>query len=127
MNMISLQDRNIQAMRHVAEVLTEHDITPIFYITPIDAKTAVNYLGGEFIERLLENTKLIKSVLAQSHVPVLDLSTVLSTEYFTWTEEGSTALYPNEHLKQMGRMFVVRNLLEHTELKDYFLQSAKKP
>lgn len=113
------ENGKILSMLKLAQVLKDHGTQIIFYITPIDVETGMKYLNDVFIKRLLDNGEVIKSVLAQRSIPVLDLSMALGTDYFTWVEDHQRELYPNEHLRLEGRMFVVKALIENTPLQNY--------
>lgn len=96
----------ISAFSEIAELLSENGIKPVFYITPVDYQTGEKYFPGIFRDRLKENTDLIKSVLGERGVKVLDLSFSLTSDYFAWER------YPNEHLNEKGRGYVARKIAE---------------
>ncbi len=113
------ENRKIIAMRHVARVLRDHGITAIFYITPIDVQTGIKALGGEFATRLGNNINCITTTLNEENTNVLNLSAALPTNNFAWIEDNKLEAYPNEHLNLKGKMFVVKNLVNHTPLKNF--------
>jgi hypothetical protein len=114
---LTAQNRKIQSMKKLAALLQAEGIGVIFYITPVDVQTGVQYLGQDFLMRIKEHTRFINSQLAEKSLEALDLSSSLPTEFFSW-REGDTERYSNEHLKLPGRMFVVKSLLEKTALKN---------
>lgn len=96
--------RKLESLSQIAKILTENNIKPIFYITPIDYETGEKYFPNQFLERLKENTETIKSVLKKNDVEVLDLSNKLSSDFFGWEK------YPNEHLNEKGRKYVAKKI-----------------
>lgn len=96
--------RKLKSLRETAAVLAKHNIHAVFYTTPIDYLTCEKYFPARFTERLKSNTELIRSVLAENGAELLDLSTGLSSDGFTWR------VYPNEYLNEKGRHFVTENL-----------------
>ena len=115
---LTADHRKIKSMLHMVDVLKNNGIKVILYITPLDVQTGKKYLGDDFSQKLDKNVQLITSLLAGQGVPVLDFSKSLDTKYFTWWE-NKKELYPNEHLQLLGRMFVVKNLVYKTDLKNY--------
>lgn len=101
--------RKISSLSQIAQILTENNIKPIFYITPVDYETGERYFPGQFSERLKHNTELIKSVLEKNNVRVMDLSTILGSDFFAWER------YPNEHLNERGREYVVKKIAERID------------
>ena len=62
---------------------------------------------------------VIQRVLSEEGAQALDLSRSLGTTDFSWPEDDPPALYPNEHLKLRGRLFVAEMLYKATMLKDF--------
>lgn len=116
---LSAEHRKIQSLVQTATLLRESGIQTVFYVTPVDVRTIAKYLGPDYVNRIFENTALIKKVLADHGVGLLDLAGSLETEDFSWMEDGIGPYYPNEHLKLRGRMIVVKNIFERTELKRF--------
>ena len=111
--------RFIRSMRDIVRLSRAAGIEPVFYITPIDCETGVRYLGAGFTAQAEKNVALIQRVLSAEGVQALDLSRSLGTRDFSWPEDNDPpALYPNEHLKLRGRIFVAENLHRSTRLKD---------
>ncbi|HSV43669.1 MAG TPA: hypothetical protein VLJ10_03855, partial [Candidatus Bathyarchaeia archaeon] len=119
MYLLTPQNRKVQSMLKLAQLLKENGIEAVFYITPVDFQTGLKYLGPDFFKRVSENTHLISSLLNEKSIQLLDLSFSLPSRHFTWHED-SDQLYPNEHLQFLGRMFVVKSLLERTVLEKYY-------
>ncbi|MCP5108838.1 MAG: hypothetical protein GY950_35975 [bacterium] len=101
---LSPQHRKLKSLVETAGVLARHNIEGIFYFTPIDYETGEKYFPGLFTRRLKENADVIRSLLAAEGVEVLDLSTGLPADSFSW------GLYPNEHLNQKGRRYVAEKV-----------------
>lgn len=116
---LSSEHRKIQSLIKTATLFKEKGIQTIFYVTPVDVRTIAQYLGPQYANRIFENTALIKKVLADQGVDLLDLAGALETVDFSWMEDGAGPYYPNEHLKLRGRMIVVKNIFERTELKRF--------
>ena len=96
------EHRKIVSMKNIVKILNKNNIKPIFYITPIDYEIGEKYLPDQFVKRLSKNTKVIGSVLKKEKTDVLDLSLSLRSNYFNWKD----MYFPNEHLKENGRMLV---------------------
>jgi hypothetical protein len=96
--------RKLKSLEETAAVLSKHNIHAVFYTTPIDYQTGEKHFPGRFTKLVKSNTELIRSVLARGGAELLDLSTRLSSDGFTWR------MYPNEYLNQKGRRFVVESL-----------------
>lgn len=101
---LTRQHRKVKSVQETARVLSRNNIRALFYIMPIDYETCEKYFPGLFTQRLTENVQLIRSVLETEGVDVLDLSTTLPANVFTW------GLYPNEYLKDKGRMYVAERI-----------------
>jgi hypothetical protein len=100
--------RRVEAMLEIAGLLGAHRIDMIFYLTPIDVETGERYYPGEFRRRLKRNTGLIKQLLAARGVKVLDISTDLGSDGFSWQDR----VYPSEQLSEKGRKYVSQKLNE---------------
>ncbi len=114
---LTAEHRKIKSLLHTAELFKAQGIDAIFYITPVDWQTIQKYLGQNSTARIAQNVAVIKNALALQRLDVLDLSLTLSTEDFSWRQDGQGPYYPNEHLKLRGRLIVVKNLVEQTSLK----------
>lgn len=101
---LNREHRKVKSMVEAATILTQNNITAIFYITPIDHETGEKYFPGQFLKRLRHNTQLICSLLEAEGVEVLDLSIDLTSKYFRWVR------YPNEYLRQTGRKYVAEKI-----------------
>jgi hypothetical protein len=101
---LTRQHRKVKSLGETVRILSRNNIRALFYITPIDYETGEKYFPGQFTQRLKENVQLIRSVLETEGVDVLDLSTTLPAEVFTW------GLYPNEYLKTKGRMYTAKRI-----------------
>ncbi|HOY09534.1 MAG TPA: hypothetical protein PLB05_05595 [Candidatus Omnitrophota bacterium] len=114
---LSEDHRFIRSMLEIVRMSKAAGIEPVFYITPIDFQTGVRYVGPAFTDQVEKNVAFIQQVLSAEGVEALDLSRSLGTKYFSWPEDVPTVLYPNEHLKLRGRIFVVENLHQFMRLK----------
>ncbi len=92
--------RKITSMLSVADVLEEHGIYPVFYITPINYQQGNQVLGDNFQERFSENTELVKSLLLARDIQVLDLAYEL--EAFAFVDM--------EHLREVGKTYIAGQL-----------------
>jgi hypothetical protein len=68
----------------------------------VDVESGTRSVGPEFREAMAAHTGLIRDLLAERKVPLLDLSASLDASLFDWRDR----LYPNEHLKEKGRRYV---------------------
>ncbi len=92
--------RKIESMLSVVDVLGEHGINPVFYITPINYQQGHLLLGDVFQERITENIELIKSLLLAKSTEVLDLTFDLEAYAFV----------DMEHLREIGKTHVAEQL-----------------
>ena len=76
--------RKLQSMVSIARAMNKDGIKVIFYITPIDCDNGEKFLPGQFLKRLRANTSLIAHMLEKEGLEVLDLSTGLRAEYFSY-------------------------------------------
>jgi len=104
--------RLLQAMLEIVDVLSPIGVRPIFYITPLDMDTGEKYLPGSFRKTVTANVDVVKSLLRDKDATLLDLTQSLPAGDFSWT------LYPNEHLNQRGKSFVVERLVEAIQARD---------
>ena len=114
---LTVQNHTFQMMLKLVQHLKNSGIEPVFYITPIDIQTGSELIGDDFVKAITDHTQLIKSVMADHSINVLDLSTTLPAQYFIWKEASDQN--PNEHLNISGRYFIAKSLVEMTSLKNY--------
>lgn len=102
--------RKIKALVKTARLLSRHNMTAVFYFTPIDYRTGERHLPGQSTGRLKENITFIDSLLKNTGhgCHLLDLSLDLKSRYFAWQKRESI----NEHLNQQGRHYVAEKLAE---------------
>jgi hypothetical protein len=102
--------RKIKALVKIANLLSRHNITAVFYFTPIDYRAGERHLPGQSTGRLKENITFIESLLKDTGhgCHLLNLSLDLKSRYFAWQEKGSI----NEHLNQEGRQYAAEKLAE---------------
>ena len=94
--------RKLRSMLAVEEACRKAGIVPIFYVSPVDVESGTRSLGPEFRDTVAAHVELLRGLLAERKVPLLDLSSSLDAAAFDWRDR----LYPNEHLKEKGRRFV---------------------
>lgn len=99
---LTLEHRKIKSLVSSAQLFKMQGIKPVFYITPVDWQVIEQYLGVGALARVVQHVDMIKSVLTDEKVPVLDFSRSLPTSDFSWREDGNWLFYPNEHLKLRG-------------------------
>jgi hypothetical protein len=107
---LSRKHRKIKSLGKIPQLLSRHNITTLFYLTPIDRESGELYLPNQFTRRVKKNITLIDSLLKESgrDCYLADLSLSLKSRYFAWQKKGSV----NEHLNQEGRRFVAEKLAE---------------
>jgi hypothetical protein len=113
---LTKEHRKVQSMLELADVLKASDIKVIFYITPVDYQTGEKFLEAEFRARVAQNTTLLKSLLAEKGIDVLDLTFNVDASLFNWglyPKDGF--LYPNEHLQYEGRKYVAEQLYKRLQ------------
>ena len=111
-------DKTHRKLQSMVNLIKDHQLNVLFYITPIDYQTGEQYLGAAFREQVAQDIKLIKLLLDQNNAKYIDLSFSLDASYFAWQQQK----YPNEHLKEAGREFVAQQLSH-----DVLNQLQKKP
>lgn len=99
---LSQEHKLINSMQNLSQLLNTKNVKVVFYITPVDYKTAEQYWGSSFKNNLEENVKFLKKIAKENNADLLDLSQDLDTTNFGWQEET----YINEHLNEKGRIFV---------------------
>jgi hypothetical protein len=97
--------RKVKSLLEIARVLSRNHIPVIFYITPIDCQTGEKFFPRLFSRRLAENVEVIRSALAEEGSAIMDFSTALPRDAFTWHR------YPNEHIGNKGKIVVAERLL----------------
>lgn len=97
---LSYDHKKIKALVSIAKLYREANIKVVYYITPIDYQTGENNWGANFDEQVVKNIDIIKAVLSKEKQDVVDLSFLLGAEDFDWKRDN----YPNEHLKETGRV-----------------------
>jgi hypothetical protein len=103
---LSAEHRKVMSLARIARVLKQNGVKVIFYATPIDHQACKEHWGDEFTRHYNENIEVVRKALQQNGAELLDLSCELAHEDFNWN------LYPNEHMKEQGRMLVSTKLAE---------------
>lgn len=97
---IDKQHRKLNSLREICRLMLSENVTPIFYIIPLDHEAGAKYFSGEIIDVSKINASLIAEELQALGGKVIDLSLDLNTKDFNYD------YYPNEHMKQFGRRHV---------------------
>jgi hypothetical protein len=95
----------LQSLIDTALKLREMEINAVFYLTPINFELAVDYYDQSARSRIEANAELIKRVMSEHGVEVLDYTFTLGRDKFE-----ATRFFPNEHLQDKGRMFLAEQL-----------------
>ncbi|MEK7543290.1 MAG: hypothetical protein AAB557_00315 [Patescibacteria group bacterium] len=130
MNNLTKNHRKIQSLLRIADMFASKKTKLIFYFTPIDYQPKQSFMGDKFVTQLKKNVNLVKTALLEKQVTVLDLSTSLSAEAFTWrsimkANSKLENLYNNEHLMAQGRHFVAKALTD--EIGKTFIKVCPTP
>ena len=96
----------LEALRGTVTSLQEAGVAPVVYVTPIDHETATSWYGPEFRDRVAANVAVIQKVLAKSGASAIDMSLDLGAGGFCY------GIFPNEHLRDTGRLHVARRIAE---------------
>ena len=97
--------RKVQSLKAISQMLTENNIKPIFYITPINYELGKFHIGEPFQEQVAENTTVVEQVLRRKGVDVLNL--VFDLEAYNFID--------TEHLTQNGKSYVAEVLATAVE------------
>lgn len=97
--------RKLAALDAICKLANRNAIKVLFYITPLD----IDYMeqacpGTETV--IAKNIALVSAVIRRNNMAAVDLSHVLHSEDFSWSEDR----YPNEHLNERGRKAVAGQL-----------------
>ncbi len=92
--------RKMQSLKAISRLLTQNDIKPIFYITPINYELGEVHIGEPFHERVAKNTAVVERVLRRKGVDVLNL--VFDLEAYNFVD--------TEHLTENGKTYVAEVL-----------------
>jgi hypothetical protein len=89
--------RKIRALVRLAAVCRSAKIPLRMYVTPLDVDTGERMTGPEFRSQVARNIDVIRRALADEGVDLVDWSSLLRADQFSYHE------YPNEHLNRSGR------------------------
>lgn len=98
--------RKLISLRKLADLLTEHEIVPVFYIEPIDYEPAIEIFGNVFKSHVQKNITIIQEALAEYNQKALNLCFAFDHTCFDYE------VVPNEHMHQAGRLKVAEVLAE---------------
>lgn len=115
--------RKLNAMAELGRTLQEANVTPLFYISPIDCETGADVLGQRFTERIAANARVIRDLLDENDLPYIDLSCSVALDGFMWQDDIKD-LYPNEHLNEKGRRYVAGELSALLQRLDRRMETA---
>ena len=105
--------KKIKALNEMIRESNSVGLELLFVVSPIDYTLGEKYLPGEFLSMTDQNISFIKSVIESKGSHILDLSRLLTPEYFSYLK------YPNEHLKERGRLAVA------SEISDWIDQNVE--
>lgn len=97
---LSASHRKLDSLLKIVHLLRQHEIELLLYITPVNYQQGQRHHGEQFEAKFAANTEVIKKLLAEKRVELLDLSFGLEAYAFSDTE----------HLRQPGKLFVARQL-----------------
>ena len=98
--------RKLLSLEDLIQRAQKAGIAVDIYITPIDYQNGIKYAGPDFLPQVKANTELICTIVKTYNIPCLNLAFTLPSSVFNYP------VYPNEHLKQQGRMFVATQVAE---------------
>jgi hypothetical protein len=90
----------VAALRALIALCQDHDVAPVFYVTPVDVQTGEGFLPGQFRQQVAANAAFLVETVRAAGAAALDLSTSTASERFSWQR------IPNEHMGQEGRAAV---------------------
>lgn len=94
----------LNALRNAVRALKEKGLQAVVYILPVNHTLCRELVGERFDPQLVENVALLRGVAEAEGAMVLDLSYALPRESFYEKE------YPDDHLKQTGRLAVAEQI-----------------
>jgi hypothetical protein len=104
--------RKLRSIARMIKAGKKFNVTPVFFIAPVDHENGSALLGNEFTVQINKNVKTIRSVIDSNHGKILDLSTALGKNYFYWYYDEKAEYSPNEHLTYQGKLLVAQKLSE---------------
>jgi hypothetical protein len=90
-------DPRVMALRRLAQVMQERQVSALFYLTPVDWQEAQRVAGPDIVGHIESNAHFLTRVLDDTGATVKDWARLLEHDAFSWDE------LPNEHLKETGR------------------------
>lgn len=111
MNAVNIDDRKISHLADIIRLCGSNDIKLLIYFTPINYEAGAKYIGSDFTANLKTNvammtTQALSAVGDTVHAKLIDLSTLLTSEYFFNPDETT------EHLADIGRNALCRKLID---------------
>ena len=103
---LRMDDAACRYLVETVEALQAAGIQPVFYATPIDVETCRVVAGDAVAEQIQRNLEVVRGILAQRNVELLDLTFDLPSSEFNFH------MYPNQHLKDTGRAYVTGRIAE---------------
>ena len=103
---LSKDHRKVQSLINLVELANNNNVKMLFYFTPIDRQSGYTYVGPEFDQILDDNIQTLVTMIYGENVNYIDLSDTLVSADFSWKR------YPNEHLKESGRLKVAAALAD---------------
>jgi len=100
MEAVRPDSERFQAMIRLARRLKQADITPLFYVTPVDWEMCRRWLGDPAVVQIEANVRTVADGLAAEGVHVRDWATALGSPAFSYGD------LPSEHLALAGRTWL---------------------
>ncbi|MEK7608028.1 MAG: hypothetical protein AAB495_00390 [Patescibacteria group bacterium] len=98
--------RKLAALDRLLATAKDAGIKTYIYIAPIDYETGEKYVGKEFTATAKANADYICELLKERGAPCLNLALGLPSKAFDYPS------YPNEHMNELGRKYVVSELVK---------------
>jgi hypothetical protein len=92
------------SLKGLLDYIHDNNLRVLFFIAPIDWQTGNRHLPEDFMRITRRNITIINSLLSEAGADYLDLSYALDSSDFSFEK------YPNEHLKEQGRLYVAKRL-----------------
>ena len=104
MQNLNRNHEQLKSLENIIDLAGKAGIKLYVYLTPINFKEGVKYVGPDFMKQTTANTEIICSVLKEKNIPCLNLAFSLDSGYF------ASPIYPNEHVNEKGRKFIVEQI-----------------
>jgi hypothetical protein len=106
MHRLVKEQRKLSYLEKILDLLSEMDIFPFIYLTPINYIAGEKYVGSEFSQIVRANVRLLQDTLLshqkEDRIQFFDWSMAFSSEYFFYSD------ITTEHINQEGRLKLAR-------------------